>query len=296
MRKIGLFFLFLSIFTCVYGQPEMPKPSGWVNDFAQVISPEYKEKIDSLISEIERKTSAEISVVTVKSCSPYNEFDYAQLLFDNWKIGKPEKNNGVLILLAVNDRNWRIHVGYGLEGVLPDSLCGEIGRTYMVPYFKDGNFGEGLYYGVAAISDYIAKDARVNIARLEGVPLKGIKEKFPFYYFLVFPVIAFIIGLPFRIAICLPIIIIFAFIFLNLSWLLSLLIIIGYSLSLAVRYLYWKMLPPDTRKKFTDSQSYGNRDWSSSSGSWGGFGGGSSGGWGGFGGGSCGGAGAGGSF
>ncbi len=150
---------FVSVFLpCLVYAEDLPRPVDWVNDFAGVISQEYKQKLDSLISTIEEKTSAEIAVVTISSIAPYDELEYARRLFDYWKPGKRGKDNGVLLLLAVKERRWRIETGYGMEGLLPDGLCGEIGRQYMVPYFKTGDFSQGLYQGVARIYQVLSKD------------------------------------------------------------------------------------------------------------------------------------------
>jgi uncharacterized protein len=149
-----LLIVFLSFAGWLYAQ-EVPQPSGWVNDFANVISPEYRAKITSLIEELEQKTGSEIAVVTIDSISPYSEVEYARKLFDTWKPGKKGKDNGVLVLLAVKERRWRIETGYGIEGILPDGLCGEIGRKFMAPYFKDGGYSQGLYQGVAKIAQII---------------------------------------------------------------------------------------------------------------------------------------------
>ena len=162
MRKLWFLLLFLSLPLVAYAQ-DLPQPSGWINDFAGVISTEYKEKINALISELETKTSAEIAVVTVSSISPYGEIEYSRMLFDKWKPGKKGKDNGVLVLLAVKERRWRIETGYGVEGILPDGICGEIGRNYMVPYFKTGKYSEGIYYGVGKIASIIAKEAGVKL-------------------------------------------------------------------------------------------------------------------------------------
>ncbi|MCX6011952.1 MAG: TPM domain-containing protein, partial [Chloroflexi bacterium] len=78
------------------------------------------------------------------------------------------KDNGVLVLLSIKERRWRIETGYGVEGILPDGLCGEIGRNYMVTYFKEGKYGEGLYKGVSAIADIIAKNAHVVLNTLSN--------------------------------------------------------------------------------------------------------------------------------
>ncbi len=165
MRKIFLILVFLILPFLGYAQ-NVPQPVGWVNDFANVIDKGNADKLSSLIEEVEQKTTTEIAVVTVDSIASYDEKEYARLLFDNWKPGKKGKDNGVLVLLAVKERRWRIETGYGVEGILPDGLCGEIGRNYMVPYFKAGNYGEGLYQGIRAIANIIAKDAHVTLAAL----------------------------------------------------------------------------------------------------------------------------------
>jgi uncharacterized protein len=162
MRKIFIILFFLIVPLFGYAQ-NIPQPVGWVNDFANVIDRETNDKITSLIEKLEQKTTAEIAVVTVNSIAPYDEKEYARLLFDNWKPGKKGKDNGVLILLAIKERRWRIETGYGVEGILPDGLCGEIGRNYMVPYFKEGNYSEGLYKGVNAIGNIIAKNSNITL-------------------------------------------------------------------------------------------------------------------------------------
>ena len=168
MRKFYFILILLALPLFVNAQ-DIPQPVGWVNDFAGVISSEYKEKLNVLISELEEKTSAEIAVVTINSISPYGEIEYARLLFDNWRPGKKGKDNGVLVLVAIKERRWRIETGYGVEGILPDGLCGEIGRNYMVPYFKQGNYGEGLYRGVVRIAQVITKDANITLNTLQGI-------------------------------------------------------------------------------------------------------------------------------
>lgn len=189
MRSVRLLFLTAILFFSfsVFAKEDIPSPEGAVNDFAGVISPEYKEKIVSLVGELEQKTSAEICVVTRSSIEPYTEGEYAQMLFDNWKIGKKGKDNGALILLAVKERRWRIHTGYGVEGILPDSVCGRLGRDYMVPYFKAGRYSEGLYCGVAAVAGVISKDANVALDGLSGMNFEDRSQVVPSYvYFIAF--------------------------------------------------------------------------------------------------------------
>ncbi len=168
MRRVYLLVILLILPFFVYSG-DIPQPVGWVNDFANVISSEYGDKLTNLIQELEEKTSAEIAVVTVNSIAPYEEKEYARLLFDNWKPGKKGKDNGVLVLLAIKERRWRIETGYGVEGILPDGLCGEIGRNYMVPYFKEGKYDEGLYLGVVNIAQIIARNTNISLSSLQGI-------------------------------------------------------------------------------------------------------------------------------
>jgi len=112
MRK--LIVLLLLLIAPVIALAQVPQPTGWVNDFAQILSPDYNIKLTSLIEELEAKTSAEIFVVTVQSIAPYDEKEYARMLFDNWKPGKKGKDNGVLVLVAVKERRWRIETGFGV--------------------------------------------------------------------------------------------------------------------------------------------------------------------------------------
>ncbi len=86
---------------------------------------------------------------------------------DKWKLGQKGKDNGILLLIALKERKYRIEVGYGLEGVIPDSLAGSIGRDYLVPFFRQGNYSKGAYAATLALISEVAKDAGVEIT---GMP------------------------------------------------------------------------------------------------------------------------------
>ncbi len=194
MRKICFLLLFLFLLTFFLANAEeLLQPRGWINDFAGVISQEYKDKLTALISELEEGTSAEIGIVNFNYIAPYDEKEYARLLFDNWKPGKKGKDNGVLVFLAIKERRWRIETGYGVEGILPDGLCGEIGRSFMVPYFKEGKYAEGLYQGILKISQVIAKDSKVSLKALEGFEEISAENEIPWnsiapIIFILFPI------------------------------------------------------------------------------------------------------------
>ena len=183
------------IFVSFAGAADIPQASDWVNDFAGVITPEYREKLTAVIQELEGKTSAEIAVATITSIAPYDEKEYARMLFDNWKPGKKGKDNGVLILLAVKERRWRIETGYGIEGILPDGLCGEIGRNYMVSYFKTGEYDKGLYAGVSAVARVIAQANNATMNNLEDIRPAQARQSSDSVFFYLFVLVYFLIWL-----------------------------------------------------------------------------------------------------
>lgn len=295
MRRLILTISIL-LFCAITGADELPPSHGYVNDFAGVISPEYRDKITNLISELESKTTAEIAVVTIQSIAPYDERAYARMIFDKWKIGKKGKDNGVLILLAIQERRWRIETGYGVEGILPDSKCGTIGRTYMVPYFKNGRYSEGLYNGAAAIANEIAGNSNVVLRQkavaAPGKRPEGVATVFMAAFFFIF---FYLWNLPWPFLFGFVFTSIFAFAFFQFSILCGFAIVAGYTASLLTRFAYLRRQPLHKRKPFFGPQTYGGQ-FGSPGNSWGGgFGGGGFGG-GGFGGGSGGGGGAGGGF
>jgi len=149
-------------------RPLLPRPRGWVSDNAGVLDTESYARINSAITELEQKTSAEIGVVTVKDLGGQPVESYAVDLFKEWGIGKKGKDNGVLIIAAINDRRVRIEVGYGLEGILPDGKTGAILDQYVLPYFRDGDYGKGIEFCTRAVAMVIAGDAGVQ---LTGAPL-----------------------------------------------------------------------------------------------------------------------------
>jgi uncharacterized protein len=136
---------------------KFPAYVGYVNDFAGVMDAATVQKIQALCKELEAKTSAELAVVTVKTIAPLDIETYGVKLFEKWGIGKKDKDNGILFILAVEERKVRIEVGYGLEGVINDALAGQIMDENVIPAFKQNKFGEGLLNGAAAIAQKIIK-------------------------------------------------------------------------------------------------------------------------------------------
>jgi uncharacterized protein len=141
-----------------------------VNDFAHVIDPESASAIDRIARQLQQATGDAIVVVTVPTVSPFADIqEYAVRQFQNKGrgIGEKGKDNGLLIVLAVQERRVWTEVGYGLEGIITDGFAGETSRQYMVPFFGQGQFGRGILAGVTRFGSRIAEQRGV---RLEDLP------------------------------------------------------------------------------------------------------------------------------
>jgi len=167
ITRAGLLMLLTSLLwlnaAAGFGDPPFPKPRGAVNDFANVISPSYAQKISDIAGEVLQKTGAAIVVVTMPDIGGADYNEYANRLFAAWGIGKKGEDKGVLIFVTVKERKMRIETGYGVEGILPDGLVGEIEDRYMIPYLKQDKYGEGLLNGTLAVAQVISRDAGVNL-------------------------------------------------------------------------------------------------------------------------------------
>lgn len=138
-------------------QTSLPKPSGRVTDLAELIDPSTEASIDQQLADLERRTSSEVAVATVRSLDGISIEEYANRLFKEWGIGQAKQDNGVLVLVAPNEREMRIEVGYGLEGVLPDGLAGQIIREDFTPRFRNNDYSGGIRAGVTRVVDVVEK-------------------------------------------------------------------------------------------------------------------------------------------
>ncbi len=144
----------------------IPPSQGFVSDFAGVIDQSTHQQLTNLIRELQEKTSAEIAVVTVETTQPLTVFDYALKIAETWKPGAKGKDNGVVFLVATKDRKVRIATGYGVEGILPDGKIGAIQDADIVPYFKRGDYSQGILAGTQALAREIAKEHGVSLTGL----------------------------------------------------------------------------------------------------------------------------------
>ncbi|MDP3696402.1 MAG: TPM domain-containing protein [Candidatus Taylorbacteria bacterium] len=152
-RTIALLGLCLLIASTVYGQGNYPNPIGHVNDFANIIDSATELALETQLRDYKDKTSIEIAVATVSSLKGITVDEYALELFNEWGVGDRAKDNGILVLVAPNEREMKIEVGYGMEPDLTDAQAGRIINDVIIPYFRDGKMAEGVAAGVDAILD-----------------------------------------------------------------------------------------------------------------------------------------------
>jgi uncharacterized protein len=155
---------------CAEPVTSLPQPTDYVSDFAHVLSPEAIARLDALCAQLDHsQADAKVAVVTVHDLNGDDSADYATQLEDHWKMGDKShqsQNRYAIVLLAVADHKYRIEIGYGLEGILPDGKTGDIGRS-MVPDLRVGDYDGAVTDAVGQVAQVIAEDAHVT---LENVP------------------------------------------------------------------------------------------------------------------------------
>lgn len=192
MRKVIFIFLILffgflkPIFAVTY-----PQPTGLVNDFANVLNAEQKTSLEQNLTDFKSKTGNEIAVVTIKSLNDDVIENAAVQIFEQWKIGQKDKDNGVLLLVTIDDRKLRIEVGYGLEPVLTDAKAGDIIRNAITPEFKKNNYYQGILNGVEDIKKVITGEKIITKAKTN---YEGIFAIFGILIWFLIPVIIYVVA------------------------------------------------------------------------------------------------------
>ena len=161
--------------------PAVPAtPPNYVVDLAGIIDDGVEARMDAQLRELEQLTSAQVVVLTLPSLEGESlEAFSIDLAHNRWKLGQKGKDNGVLLTLSVQDRRYRIEVGYGLEGVLPDSLAGSIGRELMVPAFRAGDFGGGLAAAAGEIAARVAAASGVSLSQAPAISPRPVRAVRP---------------------------------------------------------------------------------------------------------------------
>ena len=139
-------------------------------DNADVIDPATETGLNRWLLELQNKTTAQWRILTIDSTRGRDIHGYALDVAQANRLGQDTEDNGVLILIAVKDRRYRIEVGEGIEDTIPDLFCDRVARQHFVPNFRQGNFGMGIYQGTVALAQKIAADKGVRLTGLPPAP------------------------------------------------------------------------------------------------------------------------------
>lgn len=196
LKQVGLFLLLFSLVLggqktgSLYGEPVFPSLSGRVVDEVGVITPGTKAQLNTLLSNYEATTSNQLVVVVLKSLNGYEIQDYGYQLGRHWKIGQKGVNNGILLIVAPNERSVTIQVGYGMEGVLTDVICKEIIEHAIIPQFRQNNLEGGILAGVNDIISLTKatnpEEVQANLKKYKKAASAKWDGRFFFLFFFLF--------------------------------------------------------------------------------------------------------------
>jgi uncharacterized protein len=173
MKRFPLFLFFLVlILACSVHALEVPTPQGYVRDDAGMLAA-YENELETRLQKLETETSVEIAVLTIPSLEGEGASLFAGRVFDAWKIGQADKDNGLLILVSLSDNEYFFQTGYGLEGTLPDIVLGRMGREILVPFFRGEEYGAGINAVLTEMESYIRNDPSVVSKYTEKDPFEN---------------------------------------------------------------------------------------------------------------------------
>ncbi|HPI93974.1 MAG TPA: TPM domain-containing protein [Deltaproteobacteria bacterium] len=172
----------------------MDQPRTYVEDQAGVMEAGTKAKLSGILQELEQKTGAQFVILTVPTTEGVPIEQYSLERAEKWGLGRKGKDDGLLMVIAVQDRKYRFETGYGLEQILPDSLLGSIGRRSLVPRFKQGDYAGGIMAATTVIARTIADSKGVKLSGLPEVKSPGRSKGIPFGPFIIFLLAFFILS------------------------------------------------------------------------------------------------------
>jgi uncharacterized protein len=169
MKRSLAIFVVLALLAATAHAAPIPKLEGRVNDFANVLTAAQRQQLEQLLVDEENRTSNQIAILTGRSLDGDTIEDFSLRAAEGWKLGQKSRDNGVLVVAAIQDHKMRIEVGKGLEGALTDAISSQIIRNEMAPKFRSGDFAGGLTAGVTAIGKAIRGEFKA-IAPKHGKP------------------------------------------------------------------------------------------------------------------------------
>lgn len=155
MKKYSILLIILYLAIPISFADDLPRPRGYVNDYAGILDGGRARQIEAACASIEQSTGVEMSVVIIESLDGSTVEEMGLRFLEEWGVGKKGQDNGVVILVAMKDRQIRIENGYGIEEVLPDGKAGEVIRYDIAPRFKQGDYGGGLLAAVYKIGKIV---------------------------------------------------------------------------------------------------------------------------------------------
>jgi uncharacterized protein len=187
--------LLLALIVAPAGADTLPLPAltGRVVDQANILSGSEESRLDATLRDFENKSSIQLVVVTLPSLQGHPIEDWGLALGRTWGIGQKGKDNGALLVVAPNDRELRIEVGYGLEGTLPDAIADSIIRNVIIPRFKAGDMAGGISDGVDAIIKALSGNGEEFAPSKRQVASRTVSQWTPLLFmglFVVFMIIA----------------------------------------------------------------------------------------------------------
>lgn len=198
VKILILLFIIINAFTVNSLAVVNPTKDFYVNDYAGLLNSETKNYIINANKSLYNQTGAQIVVVTIQSLGNDSLEDYSTELFRSFGIGDKTKNNGVLLLLALEEREFRVEVGYGLEGILPDGKTGRIQDEYIIPYLRQDNWNDGIRNGFSAILNIVADEYSVEVGAETAVTGESLSDyemtPFSIVGFTVMPLVSVIFG------------------------------------------------------------------------------------------------------
>ncbi len=168
--------------------------NSYVSDPTHILNDTTTARINQILGELENKATAQVAVVMLPSIGEADRFEFAQRLFEHWEIGKAEKDNGLLVLFILDQRNIRFHTGFGLEGVLTDARCKQIQQQFMVPAFKEGDYNSGMLRGIESVTAVLTTPEAIDeiLAKEEAVEDRNLYVSFGFLYGIAFIILFFV--------------------------------------------------------------------------------------------------------
>lgn len=192
LRTLVLVVLFIPTVAWAYTNPGSPR--GYVSDFANILTEQQRQQLEQKLTSFAQTSSNQVAVVLIPSLDGDTVENFAVKLFADWQIGQTKLDNGVLLLVAIQEHQMRIEVGYGLEGALTDAQSGRIIRDILTPAFRANDFYGGIDRGTDAIIAATRGEYQAISSSDQSLPSEGLLQALGFVFFLAIQFIASVLA------------------------------------------------------------------------------------------------------